>query len=128
MDLVRNGTASNGESKPETPSFKLDHDAWGRLVLTDAEGREHVGVEPVRAFPITDPDHGIALCDSHGKELVWIDDLTQLPAPLRQMLEDDLAQRQFLPVLRRVISVSSHVEPSEWDVETDRGRTRFSLK
>ena len=30
-------------------------------------------------------------------------------------------------MLRRVLSISTTMEPSEWEVETDRGRTRFVL-
>src|SRR5579884_1801997 len=45
------------------PDFVLHYDPWGRLVYTDATGREYVDVEPVRAFPITQPTRGIALCD-----------------------------------------------------------------
>jgi hypothetical protein len=117
--------STNGHPTPAP--FALHHDAWGRLVLSDAAGRQHVGVEPVRAFPITDPRHGIALCDADGHELHWIDDLDALPPPLRSILEADLARREFVPVLRRILTVSAPVEPSEWEVETDRGRTRFVL-
>ena len=33
----------------------LRRDAFGRLVLTDAQGHEHAGVVAVRAFPIAAP-------------------------------------------------------------------------
>jgi hypothetical protein len=108
--------------------FRLHSDPWGRLVLTDTQGREHVGAEPVRAFPITDPAHGISICDAEGRELVWIDDLDQVPQPSRGTLEEALARRQFLPTLRRVLKVHGSTEPCEWDIETDRGRTRLHLK
>jgi hypothetical protein len=120
--MPQNGS-TNGHGPP--PPFGLRYDAWGRLVLTDAAGRVPVGIEPVRAFPITDPRHGLALCDAEGHELLWIDDLDALPAPLRQFLEDDLARREFVPVVRRIVAISAPVEPSEWEVDTDRGRTRF---
>ena len=107
--------------------FELSHDAWGRLVLTDAEGRQHTGVEPVRAFPLSDPRHGIALCDARGQEIIWIDDLAELSAPLARQIEEELARREFVPSILRVLRVSAPVEPSEWEVETDRGRTRFLL-
>jgi hypothetical protein len=109
------------------PPFRLHHDAWGRLVLTDAAGREHVGVHPVRAFPISDPGCGIAVCDADGHELVWIERLDELAESVRRVLEDDLARREFVPQVRRILRVSAPVEPSEWEVETDRGRTRFVL-
>jgi hypothetical protein len=118
-----NGTA-NGQSKPY--DFGLHQDSLGRLVLSDG-GLEHVGVDPVRAFPFTDPNHGIAICDAEGHELIWIDDLKAVSAPVRQVLEEQLAHREFVPNVRRIIAVSAAVEPSEWEVETDRGRTRFLL-
>jgi len=115
----------NGTVKAQP--FELRQDAWGRLVLTDADGRQHTGVELVRAFPLSDPRHGIAVCDAVGNELLWIEDIDELPAPLVRQIEEELAHREFVPVIRRVLSVSAPVEPSEWKVETDRGRTSFVL-
>jgi len=111
-----------------TPEWQLHHDAWGRLVLTDARGRQHVGVEPVRSFPVSSPRRWIALCDTEGLEVLWIDDLDELPPPTRQLLEDELSKRHFLPVVRRVLSIEGRVEPTAWQVETDRGPTAFRLK
>lgn len=122
--MENNGTA-NGQSGPR--SFGLRHDAWGRLVLIDADGREHIGVEIVRAFPLSDPRHGIAICNAQGRELVWLADLDALPASLSQQIEEELARREFVPIIRRIVNVSAPVEPSEWEVETDRGRTSFVL-
>ncbi len=107
--------------------FQLHFDPLGRLVLTDAGGHLHDGVEPIRAFPITDPQHGVSLCDAAGRELVWIDDLALVPPPARLVLEEALAQRQFLPQLRRILDILGSAEPTEWLVETDRGPTRFSV-
>jgi hypothetical protein len=36
-----------------------------------------------------------------------------------------MARREFVPIIRRIVRVSAPVEPSEWEVETDRGRTCF---
>jgi hypothetical protein len=107
--------------------FTLERDAWGRLVLTDAGGRRHAGVVPVRAFPFTAPCEGLSLCDAGGREVVWVPGLDALPEGFRREIEEELARREFAPVIRRVLRVSPRVEPSEWDVETDRGRTRFVL-
>jgi len=121
---MRSESGPNGRS---IPGFHLHHDAWGRLVLTDAQQRQHVGVEAVRAFPLSSPRHGVSVCDAEGRELLWIDDLDDLPADVRKVLEDELSRREFVPVLRRILSVSA-MEPSEWRVETDRGATRFLLR
>ncbi len=122
--MEHNGTL-NGHVRPHP--FQLSQDAWGRLVLTDADGRQHIGVELIRAFPLSDPRHGIAICDEKGCEIAWIDNLDVLPAPLARQVEEELAHREFVPIIRRVRRVSAPVEPSEWEVETDRGRTRFVL-
>jgi hypothetical protein len=122
--MDNNGT-SNGQA--ESRPFGLRHDAWGQRMLIDADGRQHTGVEVVRAFPLSDPRHGIAICDARGRELVWLDDLDALPPPLARQIEEELAKHEFVPIIRRIVKVSAPVEPSEWEVETDRGRTSFVL-
>ena len=108
--------------------FTLDRDAFGRLVLTLADASVHVGVVAVRAFPIAAPHEGIALMSSDGHELVWLDDLEQLSAPVRELLEAHLASREFVPEIKAIRSVSSFATPSIWIVDTDRGETRLVLK
>ena len=112
---------------PSGRPFGLGHDAWGRLVLIDAEGRRHVGVEPVRAFPISDPGRWISLCDAQGREVACVESLSDLPPAVRLTLEEELALREFVPVIKRIVRVSGELSPMVWDVETDRGATRFTL-
>jgi hypothetical protein len=111
-----------------TQAFELERDAFGRLVLTDAQGERHVGVVPVRAFPLSAPGDGVSLVGSEGRELVWIDRVERLPAQTRALLEQELAVRDFAPTLLRLHGVSSFGVPSTWTVSTDRGDTRFVLK
>ena len=108
--------------------FQLERDAFGRLVLTDAEGVRYAGVVPVRAFPLSAPDHGISLVGPDGRELVWVDQISDLPAPMRDLLNQDLLARDFAPTLLRLHKVSSFGVPSTWSVSTDRGDTSFVLK
>ena len=108
-------------------TFSLELDAQGRLSVTDSQGRRHENVEPIRAFPISDPEHWISICDSNGREVVQVRDLNELPPEQRELLLTELARREFVPVIRRIESISSLAEPCEWFVETDRGRTSFVL-
>ncbi len=110
------------------PAWQLQRNPFGRLVLTDEAGETHVGVVPVRAFPIGAPDEGLSLVGSDGHELVWVDRLSALPAELRQLLQEELAQREFTPVIQRIESVSTFSTPSTWQVSTDRGPTSFVLR
>lgn len=108
--------------------FELMRNAHGRLVFTRPGQSPCEGVVPVRAFPIAAPAEGVALVDADGGELVWIDRLDDLPAALRTLIEDELASREFMPEIRRLVGVSSFATPSTWEVETDRGTTRFVLR
>jgi hypothetical protein len=109
-------------------SFKLERDAFGHLVLIEAEGVRHVGVVPVRAFPLSAADEGLSLVGSQGRELLWIDRLDDLPEPVRALLVEDLAAREFAPTLLKLHKVSSFGVPSTWTVSTDRGDAQFVLK
>ncbi len=108
-------------------SFNLSRDAWGRLVLVDEQGERHVGVEPVRAFPLSDPTHWISLCDGHGRELVQVASLDDLEPALRQLIDEELQTREFVPTILKIVKVHGEISPADWDVETDRGKTRFTL-
>lgn len=110
------------------PAFTLNRNPFGKLVFVGADGIAHEGVTPVRAFALTAPDEGIALLSAEGKELLWIDRLADLPAPLRALIEEELAQREFMPEIHRIVAVGSFVTPSTWRVETDRGETELILK
>lgn len=109
-------------------AIHLERDAFGRLVLIDAQGERHEDVQPVRAFPLTAPGEGLSLVSADGRERLWIDRLDALPAQQQALLADALAARDFAPVLLQLRSVSSFGVPSTWDVRTDRGDTRFVLK
>ncbi|MGL6095114.1 MAG: DUF1854 domain-containing protein [Fimbriiglobus sp.] len=108
--------------------FRLEHDAFGRLVLVAADGTRHPGVDPVRAFPITAPREHVTIVDPDGKEIVTVPKLDDLPADTRQILEDELARRHFLPVVRRVVRITGVVEPVECEAETDRGTVTFQIQ
>lgn len=110
------------------PGFKLHRNAFGRLVLTTADGEVHEGVVPVRAFPIAAPEEGISLMSADGHELAWIDRLANLPPAMRGLVVDALASREFMPEIRRLRQVSTFATPSTWEVETDRGETSFVLR
>ena len=111
-----------------TADFQLHRDTFGRLTLIDSEGTAHAGVTTVRAFPISSPEDGIAIVDPYGHELAWIDRVDDLPAELRALVEGELASREFMPVIERIVDVSSFATPSTWTVVTNRGETKLILK
>ena len=109
-------------------AFQLQRNAFGRLVLTDANGHAHEGVAPVRAFPVAAPNEGVSLVAINGEELAWIPNLADLPHALRDLVISELAAREFMPTIKRLKRVSSFATPSTWWVDTDRGETSFVLR
>ena len=107
-----------------TLDFTLTRDGHGRLSLTRADGTVHEGVVPVRAFPISAPDGGLSLVSAEGHELQWIDRVADLPSHARDLIQAELAIREFTPMIRRITEVSTFSTPSTWTVETDRGPTQ----
>ncbi|HEY9280821.1 MAG TPA: DUF1854 domain-containing protein [Eoetvoesiella sp.] len=107
--------------------FQLTRDPFGRLILLIGN-RTYNAVIPARSFPISARNKGIALVGADGSELVWIDTLDDLSENTRQLVEEELSSREFIPEIRRIRSVSSYATPSRWDVQTDRGDTVLVLK
>jgi len=106
--------------------FSLHIDAFGQLQLT--EGGRSEAVTPVRAFPFTAADEGLALIGADGHEKRWIAHLADLPAEQRQAVEQVLAPREFRPRIERIERVSTFATPSEWRVRTDRGPATLTLR
>ena len=107
---------------------QLERDDLGRLVFIDDKGERHVGVHPVRAFPITAPAAGIGIMNQSGKELCWYPDVALITQADMTLIEEELAAREFMPVIEKITKVSTFATPSIWDIETDRGPTRIRLK
>jgi hypothetical protein len=120
-ETITNGGEFNGAV------IGLRLDPWDRLVLTTPEGVEWIGVEPVRAFPMTDPSGWISFLGPDGREILFLPSLERLDSETRRVLDQELAKREFVPVIRRILRVVGEATPADFDVETDRGATRFTL-
>lgn len=121
---------------PVNTPFRADFDdqitlqrtPFGRLLLSFSNQPEPVAVHAVRAFPIAAPTRGVALVGPDGRERAWLDDLDLLTPAARILVDQDLASREMVPVISRLIAVSTFSTPSIWTVETDRGSTELVLK
>ncbi|MYN25478.1 cyanophycin metabolism-associated DUF1854 family protein [Duganella levis] len=111
-----------------TTTFELTRNSFGRLVLTTTEGVVHEGVSPVRAFPVQAPEDGISLLNTDGKEVAWIDVISDLPPAIGALVSEELSGREFMPEISRINSVTSYATPCTWSVKTDRGDTEFVLR
>ena len=105
----------------------LERDAHGRLVLTLGDGTRHEDVHPVRAFPLSDAAGALSLVGADGHERLWVEDPSALPAPMRKLIDEELAARTFVPRIQALVAVSTFTTPSDWTVATERGRHNLVL-
>lgn len=112
----------------DTSAFNLSRNSFGKLVLTRGSGEVFEEVSPVRAFPIQAPDDGISIVLPDGREVAWVDRLSQLSGEDRKLVEEELEGREFMPEISRIHHVTSFATPCTWKVSTDRGDTEFVLK
>lgn len=119
---------ADGHAGALSQDFALERNTFGKLVLTNTLGERFDGVVPVRAFPVQSPDDGISLVNLEGQEVAWIDQLAEVPEPAKSLIQAELATREFMPVISKIVSVTSFSTPCTWTVETDRGKTEFVLR
>lgn len=117
-------------SLAEQPSFELNlldprrirvFRAAGVTRMTLEDDRSWTRVTVARAFPLSDPDHYIGFLDGAGKDIGMLQDPAQLDPESRQVVQEDLEKRYFVPVIERVLSVKEEFGTVYWRVETDRG-------
>ena len=111
-----------------TNPFTLQRNPFGKLVLVTGSGETFEGVVPVRAFPIQAPEDGISLVNTDGHEVAWVDALEAVAQPAQALIREELSAREFMPVVAKILSVSSFSTPCTWSVQTDRGDTEFVLR
>jgi hypothetical protein len=109
-------------------AFSLEFDVFGKLVVTMADGTQHVGALVARAFPIATPDQCISILSAEGKELAWVENINDLPAKERDIATQALQSREFMPEILRLDGVNSFSTPSVWRVQTSRGPAQLVLK
>jgi hypothetical protein len=108
--------------------FQLDCDAMGHWTYVSSQGVRHEQVTPVRSFPVAAPQEGVALVSVDGHELLWIAHINLLSPHLRQNVLRALTQREFMPRILKLRSVSGWIAPCTWEIDTDRGSTSLLLQ
>jgi len=96
-----------------------------RLTIDD---RTYLRVQIVRAAPLSDPDHYIAILDEQDDGICVIRDPAELDEASRHIVEEELRQRYLTAVVQHIHAVRHESGSAYFEVETDRGRTAFIVK
>lgn len=112
----------------EERAFSLRFDELGRLVLSRAGSDDVVDVRVARAFPWSKPGRFLSVRSSEGRELLIIDDLSAVPAGVRDAIERYFAANTFIPRIERVDDLDTQHGYQLWKVLTDRGPVEFRVQ
>jgi hypothetical protein len=101
--------------------------ADGLVVRAPAFG-ERVGVSVEPCYPLSRPDRFLVFRDSDGVELGLLEDASSLSRTARDALAVELDKQRFLPVITAVDAIFQEFQIPVWEVETDRGHRRLTLR
>lgn len=111
------------------PKFvKISRNQFAELEAELPDGSVHAPVEPVRTFPLTQPDQYISLLDVHKNELGLIEDINQLKKADQTILAEELEKCYFMPKITRIHFIEGRFGVTEWEAETDSGTVSFDLR
>lgn len=108
-------------------SLDLFRRADGRLVLRQTRDGKP-GETPVQVaccFPWSRPGEFVSLRDDKGREQVLVERLPGVPPPARALIEEELAQRVFVPRITGVEAIAEQAELFHWQVRTSSGPRSF---
>jgi len=108
--------------------FELIEDDMGVLTLRRPDAEDVKDVRLRRAFPWSSPVRFISVRSAEGKELLLVDDLSELGPEQRALVERWLASYSFIPRITRVEHVDMRFGYQQWRVETDRGPAEFRVQ
>jgi hypothetical protein len=103
--------------------FEKNNDNQYILVVS---GKSYLNFKFVAAFPIErGTEHCISVLDEHEKEIAWIDDLSQLPESVQELVLSEIGRNPVFFEIQSIEKISSRLYPSEWTVQTNHGQFQF---
>jgi hypothetical protein len=109
-------------------TFTLIHDSTGRLTLRRPGEADVADVRIRRSFPWTSPRHFISVRSADGTELLLIEDLDQIDAACREIINRWLQEHSFIPKITRIDDLDARYGYQQWKVQTDRGAAEFRVQ
>lgn len=102
----------------------------GGFVSLKLNGEEYPRVQVARMFPFTDPEEYISIrtVGERSKEIGIIKSMKELKKETAELLRGQLELRYFTPVITKVINVKEEYGHAYFDVVTDRGECRFTIR
>lgn len=111
---------------PSDARFELTPGGFVSLRIGADESYSRVNLH--RAFPLSGAMEFISVRDTDSKEIGMIRSLHAFPAHTVVLLEEEINRRYFTPVIQSIKTIKEEFGYSYWDVQTDSGVVRFSVR
>ena len=122
------GGADRADTGKAGEPLRLERNAKGQLVAWVGETEEHVeNVRVARCFPWSRESEYVAVCDADGKELVLLTTLEGIEGPTRELIEEELRDKFFVPKILRISDFKAEFDVVSISAETDRGTVTFQI-
>ena len=126
--------AAEYESLRLTPgNAEFSRSPGGLISLKLEDGTAYERVVMFRCFPVTNADEFISVREpdskkmGRGQEIGMIRRVSEFPAEIRALIDEELSRRYFSPEITRIISVKDRFGYTYWDVETSSSNISFVL-
>ncbi len=102
----------------------------GGFLSLKLEEQFYPRVNVVRMFPFREMERYLSIrtADERSKEIGVVKDIWDVDSETRNMLREQLKLRYFTPVITKVISIKSEFGYSYWEVVTNQGACRFTVR
>lgn len=102
----------------------------GGFLSLETGGQSWPRVCIIRMFPFRETERYLSVRtpDEQSKEVGVIRDLNELDAKTRDLVREQLQLRYFTPIITKVISIKEELGFSYWEVQTDHGPCRFTVR
>ncbi len=116
------------EIKNITPENAVFEKTEGGFLSMKFDDKDYDRILAYRAFPFTEPDKFISIRDSEAgnDEIGLISDLSDWPANLKDLIEEQLQLRYFVPEILRINNIKEEFGYAYWEVQTDKGDLKFT--
>ena len=102
----------------------------GGFLSLETGGKTYSRIVVTRMFPFREKERYLSIRtpDEKSVEIGIIKDLADMDRETADMLREQLELRYFTPVIKKIVSIKDEFGYSYWDVVTDRGACRFTVR
>lgn len=98
------------------------------LIGAEIDGTQHKRVILTRSLPLTDPQSYICITDTDKKELGIIEHVSDFPDDQAEIINSELSQRYFSPVLTEITNIKEKFGNFYIDAKVGDFEKKFTVK